>query len=134
MLHHATFTEDPDVRTAIEAFRPTVLQIRAHSAKLAGLREGSVERRAEQGLVDDLVADMQTRVDRIGLTLDELFRLINEDLRLIPLSVDHRPIGAHLRTLEAEAIRAASAERRAHEALTGAQERVARATAARISA
>lgn len=127
-------TDDPDLNQAIDAFRPAVLTIRVHSARLVGLAEGGSARAAEQAAIDSLVADMKGRADRLGITLDELFRHINDDLRLSPPPADHRPTGAHLRVLQAEAIRAGAAERLAHEAVTAAQHRLSLAIAARLDA
>lgn len=131
---HTPIIPDPDITVAVEAFRPAVIEIRARSVKLVGLREGSAERRVEQAAIDSLADDMRCRAERIGITLDELFRIINEDLRLNPPEQAHRPTGAHLRVIEAEVIRATAAERRAHEVLSIAQDRVRRATAERIAA
>ncbi len=133
-MYQAPIQEDPDIREAVTVFRPTVLEIRARSARLVGLREGGESRTVEQAAIDDLVAIMQLRADRLNLALDDLFRLVNDHLRVSPPPRDCRPTGPHLRILEAEAIRAGSAERRAHEGVTAAQQRLEEATAARVAA
>ena len=134
-MFHTPITEDPDVRAAVEAFRDHVLRIRAHSATLIDLpARRTVERAAEQAAIEELVADLQTRADRLAISLDDLFRFINDDLRATPPAADHRPTGHHLRVLEAEAIRAGASERRAHDEVTRAQDQLRNAIAARLAA
>lgn len=130
---HQPIKHDPDVTAAVADFRDTVIAIRGHSLRLFDLPEGSEERAAEQERVDDLVAGMQARCDRVGITLDDLFRLINLDLRRTGGSAS-RPTGAFLYVLQETAVDARAAEAEALSALAAAETRAAAATADRLAA
>lgn len=132
MQSAVTYT-DPDVAAAVADFRDTVIAIRDHSLKLFYLSADSPERADQQAVVDDLVGTMQARCDRSGITLDELFRLINRDLALGGGAAS-RPTGEFLLALTREAAHAHNAEAVAHYELTAAQERVKQATQARLAA
>ena len=130
---HQPIEIDPEVVAAVADFRDTVVAIREHSLRLFYLPEGSVERAAEQERVDDLVASMQARCDRIDATLDDLFRLVNLDL-LHRGGAASRPTGEFLHTLTRAATDARNAEAAAHQALSAAQEQVRSATDERLAA
>jgi len=130
---HQPIKQDPEVAAAVADFRDTVIAIRGHSLRLFYLPESSVERAAEQDRVDDLVAGMQARCDRIDLTLDELFRLVNLDLHHSGGAAS-RPTGEFLHALTRGATDAHNVEAAAHEALSAAQAQVQAATAARLAA
>jgi len=132
-LQSALTHDDPDVAAAVADFRDTVIAIRDHSLKLFYLPEGSAERSEEQAVVDDLVGEMAARCDRSGITLDELFRLINADLARSGGAAS-RPTGEYLHALTREATRAHDAEAVAHVELTVAQQRVKIATDERLAA
>lgn len=132
-MQSAPIHDDPDVAAAVADFRDTVIAIRGHSLKLFYLPEGSIERSEEQAVVDDLVGEMAARCERSGITLDELFRLINADLA-ISGGAASRPTGEFLFALTREAARAHNAEAAAHVDLTAAQQRVKIATEERLAA
>ncbi|WP_230770614.1 hypothetical protein [Sphingomonas sp. Leaf4] len=71
---------DGDVRAAIVEFTPTVIRIRELSAQHFALVDGS-DRQAVEEEIASLTADVATRAGRLALTLDDLFRLINAELR-----------------------------------------------------
>jgi hypothetical protein len=109
-VFHQPITEDPRATAAVSDFRESVIEIRQRSARWFGLADGSDERAAEQAAIDDLVGAMQARCDRIDLTLDELFVLINADLDSSRADVA-KPRGDFARSLLDEATRAHAAER-----------------------
>lgn len=133
---HQPITEDPDVADAVAMFRPVVMDIRARSAAMFELPADSAECAAAADVVTDLVAGMSLRADRLGITLDELFRLVNDDLAARPPARGHAfaPAGAYLRAMLDENTRAHAAEGRAHKELTAAQARLQVATNERLSA
>jgi hypothetical protein len=129
-------TEDPDVADAVATFRPVVMDIRVRSAAMFALPAESADRAAVADVVTDLVAGMALRAERLGITLDDLFRLVNWDLAARPPAQGHAhaPTGAYLRELLDENTRAHAAEGRAHKELTAAQGRLRVATAERLAA
>lgn len=126
-------TEDPDVAEAIEAFRPAVVEIRARSARLIAPQVTADQRDAEQAAIDDLVADVGTRAERLGIAIDELFRLINADLAGRD-GDPSRPHGVLLQELLAENGRAYAAERLAWREVEAARARLEAAIGARLAA
>jgi hypothetical protein len=124
---------DPDVTAAVADFRDTVIAIRGHSLRLFYLPEGSVERSDEQAVVDDLVGEMSARCERLGITVDDLFRFINADLATSGGTAS-RPTGEYLHALTREATRAHEAEAAAYADVTAALERVKTATNERLAA
>lgn len=133
MLHHQLFTEDPDVRDAIDAFRGAVLEIRQASAAAFVLPAGDARRAAAQELIDDRIGTMQARCDRIDITLDYLFALINQDLAARPDGAS-RPEGEHLRALVDENTRAHAAEHQIHRELEKLQGNLRVAVRERLAA
>jgi len=109
---HPTFEEDPAVSAAVADFRNDVIEIRRRSAALFELTNPDA-RVAEQAAIDDLVGTMAARCDRLDITLDELFQLINDQLRATPGGNPHRPLGDYERVLLDENTRAHAAERNA---------------------
>lgn len=97
--------DDADVRAAVAHFTPAVVRIRELSALHFHL---TVERdRAEtQEQIDSLVADIATRAERLSLSVDDLFRLINAELKTRKAGVQ-APYGDYLRHLLDEATAAA---------------------------
>lgn len=130
---HQPIIKDPEVTAAVVDFRDTVIAIRSHSLAAFYAQADSQERRAAQEAIDQAVADMQSRCDRVGVTLDELFALINLDLRRTGGAAS-RPTGEFLHALTRGATDAYNAEREAHLALSRAQVELRAATDARIAA
>jgi hypothetical protein len=97
---------------AITDFRNHVIEIRRRSTALFDLTDADA-RAAEQAVIDDLAGEMAARCDRLDITLDDLFRLINEQLRTTPGGDPHRPSGDYERALLDENTRAHGAERQA---------------------
>jgi hypothetical protein len=133
---HQPITEDPDVADAVATFRPVVMDIRARSAAMFALPTDSAERADVGDVITDLVAGMALRAERLDITLDDLFRLVNEDLAARPPARGHAfaPHGAYLRELLDENTRAHAAEARARKELTAAEARLKVATDERLTA
>lgn len=132
-MFHQPITEDPRATAAVSDFRESVIEIRQRSARWFGLAEGSDERAAEQAAIDDLVGDMQARCDRIELTLDELFALINADLNSSRANVA-KPLGDYERSLLDEATRAHAAERQIEREIARYERLLITAVDARLAA
>lgn len=111
MLHPA-IEEDTAVSAAVADFRNDVIEIRRRSVALFGLANPDA-RVAEQAVIDDLVGAMAARCDRLDITLDDLFQLINDQLRAAPGGTPHRPLGDYERALLDENTRAHAHERNA---------------------
>ncbi len=109
---HPIIEQDAAVSAAVADFRNDVIEIRRRSAALFDLTDADA-RAAEQAVIDDLVGAMAARCDRHDITLDDLFRLINEQLRATPGGTPHRPLGEYERALLDENTRAHAAERNA---------------------
>lgn len=132
---HQRIEEDPDVRVAIKDFRPTVVDIRHLSAQLITLRAGGPEHQAASAAVQDLVSGMELRAERLGLTLDDLFRYVNDDLAASPPPAGAlKPQGQLLRDLLDENTAAYAEEHRLYRERTALDVRIAAATDRRIAA
>lgn len=97
--------DDADVRAAVAHFTPSVVRIRELSAMLFALPNAR-DRAAVGEEIDSLVADIATRAERLSLTVDDLFRLINAELATSKADVK-APHGDYLRHLCDEATQAA---------------------------
>lgn len=91
--------QDPRVAAAVADFRGAVVEVRRLSAQLFPLPTSSPHREPLQEAIDDLTGGMQARADTVGITLDELFALINADLRTQRSGHTHAPQGDYLRAL-----------------------------------
>lgn len=125
--------EDPRVAAAVADFRATVIEIRHQSAKVFPLPPRSTERIAIEAFIDDLVGGMQARADVVGITLDDLFRLINADLAT-NRGVTHKPHGDHLRAITDENTSAYADEARLHREIDRLQKLMPAAIDRRIAA
>jgi len=108
---------DPRVATAVVDFRARVIEVRDLSAQLFALPVADPKRPALQEAIDDRVGGMQARADTVGITLDELFRLINLDLAGRRTGNTQAPHGDHLRALCDENTAAHADERTIHREL-----------------
>jgi hypothetical protein len=135
-LLYQPITEDPDVADAVELFRPTVIEIRVRSAELFSLGDTSPHRDDVRGQIEDLVATMALRCERLDITLDDLFRMVNADLAARPpvQGHAHKPIGEYERALVDENTRAHAAERAANAEVMSAQQRLKAAVDSRVEA
>jgi len=135
VLHQPlTIAEDPDVRQAVDDFTPNVIEIRRLSL-LAAHHAGSPGRAAEiRSEIEERVADMELRADRLSISLDDLFRLINDALREQRGIDSYKPAGDFLRGLVAENERAYAEEARLHRERAAIDRRIRVATEARIAA
>lgn len=133
---HQPITEDPDVATAVEDFRSVVIEIRIRSNELFRLADDSPHRDLIRSQIEDRVADMTSRCERLAITIDDLFRLVNADLAARPPAQGHahKPIGEFERHLLDENTRAHAAERQLQRELTALQGRIGDAADARIAA
>lgn len=104
---------DARIASAVEDFRAAVIEIRGLSAGAFTLAAGSPDHRTALERIDDLVGGMQARADVVGITIDELFRLINADLAS-NRGITHKPHGAHLRAIVDENTSAYADEARIH--------------------
>lgn len=125
--------EDPRITAAVADFRGAVIDIRRLSAELFTTADGTTKRSVLQAHVDDLVGGMQARADMVGLTLDELFRLINADLATNN-GITHKPHGDHLRALVDENTSAYADEARLNQEITRLQSMLPGAADRRIAA
>jgi hypothetical protein len=124
---------DDRVAAAVKDFRQTVLEIRTLSARMFPLPEASPQREALQEQLDDLVGGMQARADTVGISIDELFQLINADIAASRISQDHRPHGDYLRALVDENTGAYAAEATIHRQITRLQALVPAAVDRRLA-
>lgn len=97
--------DDADVRAAVAHFTPTVIRIRELSTTLFHLKSERFRTEVTDE-IDSLVADVATRAERLSLTVDDLFRLINAELATSKADVK-APHGDYLRHLCDEATQAA---------------------------
>lgn len=125
--------EDTRVEAAVSDFRGTVIEVRRLSAALFALADDSADRLIARERIDDLVGGMQARADMVGLTLDQLFRLINADLAT-NRGITHKPHGDHLRALVDENTSAYADEARLHHEITRLQAMLPGAADRRIAA
>lgn len=125
---------DPRVAAAIVDFRTAVIELRQLSAQLFELPVDSAKREAVQEAIDDRVGGMQARADTVGITLDELFRLINLDLAGQRTGNTHNPHGDHLRALCDENTAAHADERTIHRELERLKSLLPGATNRRMAA
>lgn len=131
---HQPIVEDPDVANAVREFRGPVIEIRAASAALAGGKLPQDQADALRATIDDHVDAMTVRCDRLAITIDDLFRRVNDDLRRDPVPNDHRPHGDHLQQLLDEVNRAYAVERTTHRQISRLQAQLPALTSARIAA
>jgi signal transduction histidine kinase len=126
---------DPRVDAAVEDFRAAVIDLRRLSAALFELPAGSSHRPPLKEQIDDLIGGMQARCDMLGIDLDQLFQLINDDLAARRGGGnDHRPHGDHLRALVDEVNGAYADEATIHRNITRLQDLLPGAAARRIAA
>lgn len=126
--------EDSDLRDAIAAFSPVVVRIRQLSASHFALVGAKVrERAALEDEIQGLIADIGSRAERLGYTLDDLLQLINADLAA---SKKHTfaPTGDYARYLADENCRAVAQERQIIREIGNLKNNLAAATQARIAA
>ncbi|MBW6524453.1 hypothetical protein KZ810_13170 [Sphingomonas sp. RHCKR47] len=126
--------EDPRIAAAVADFRGAVIDIRRLSAELFTTGEGTTKRSVLQAHIDDLVGGMQARADMVGLTLDQLFALINAELKRKRVGNDHQPHGDHLRAITDENTSAYADEARLHREIDRLQKMVPAAIDRRIAA
>ena len=125
---------DPDVVAAVETYTPAVIEIRTRSARLVHPFITADQRTAEQSAIDGLVADMTSRAERIGITVDQLFAEINAELAGRRDGDPSRPHGPLLEALLEEVGAAHGAEARLHREITSLQAQLPRAVGRRIAA
>lgn len=130
---HTPITEDPRATAAVADFTATVVEIRQRSARWFAAPADSDARAEEQTAIDDLVGAMQARCDRIDLSLDALFALINAELVGRRDNVA-RPHGDYLFSLVEENNRAYAAERQLKAEVSRYQALLEQAAAARVAA
>lgn len=139
MQQQALFAEAPadddvDLRDAIAAFSPVVVRIRQLSASHFALAEAKVrERTALEDEIQGLVADVTCRADRLSISVDEMFRLINADLTASRKDTA-APSGDYARHLADENCRAYAQERQIERQIGVLQRNLETATASRIAA
>jgi hypothetical protein len=135
VLHQPlAIVEDPDVRQAVTDFTPNVVEIRRLSLLLAQSRAGGALAEGIRSEIEEQVSDMQLRADRLDITIDDLFRLINDALRDQRAIDSHKPAGDFLRALVAENERAYAEEAQLHRERTALDRRIRAATDARLAA
>lgn len=125
---------DPRIKAAIVDFRAAVVEVRQLSADLFPLPLTSPRRAALQEAIDDHVGGMQARADTVGITLDELLRLINADLAGQRVGNTHPPHGEYLRALCDENTGAHAAEATIHREIVRLQQLLPAATDRRLAA
>lgn len=134
LFAEAPADEDIDLRDAIVAFSPVVVRIRQLSANHFGLPEAKVrERAAIEDEIQGLVADIASRAERLGSTVDELLQLINADLAASKGNT-FAPTGDYARYLADENCRAHAQERQIEREIGNMQRNLITATAARLAA
>ena len=128
--------EDQDLRNLIDNSRDLVLQVRVDSAALFGLGTADPARVEIQDRINDAGAVLQGRADAHGITLDQLFLIVNANLRASPPDGgrDRRPEGDYLRALIDEVNRAYAREARIHHEIRRWQEQLPGAIEGRIAA
>ncbi len=125
--------EDPRTKAAVSDFRETVIEIRRLSAAVFALAAGSADHQTARERIDDLVGGMQARADVVGITLDDLFRLINADLAT-DRGMTHKPHGDHLRAIIDENTSAYADEARVEREIARLQKLLTAAVDRRIAA
>ncbi|WP_294355835.1 hypothetical protein [uncultured Sphingomonas sp.] len=125
--------EDARVKAAVSDFRGAVIDIRRLSAALFALDDNSADHLIARERIDDLTGGMQARADMVGLTLDQLFSLINADLAT-NRGITHKPHGDHLRALVDENTSAYADEARLNQEITRLQSMLPGAVDRRIAA
>lgn len=125
---------DPRVAAAIVDFRAAVVEVRRLSAAVFALANDSSDHQIARERIDDLVGGMQARADTVGITIDELFRLINADLAGQRNGNTHRPHGDHLRALVDENTAAHADERTIHREMARLRSLLPIATDRRLAA
>ena len=129
-----TADDDVDLRDAIATFSPVVVRIRQLSASHFELSKTKVrERAAIEEEVQGLVADIASRAERLGTSLDEMFRLINASLAATRKDTA-APTGDYARHLADENCRAYAQERQIERQIGDLQRNLETATASRIAA
>lgn len=126
--------EDPDVADSVKQFRPTVLEIRQRSAALIKLNPDGNHYKSAKSVIDDLVSTMALRCRRLGITVDTLMMLVNDDLDATARRGRAAPAGPTVRTLMARVTSAQAEEVQAKADLAAAKLKVDAAAAARIAA
>lgn len=126
--------EDPRVTAAVADFRNTVVEIRRLSAAMFALDAASDKRPPLQEQIDDHVGGMQARADKVGLSLDQLFQLINTELKRKRVGQDHQPHGDHLRAINDENTSAYADEKRLTDEIARLQKLLPAAIDRRIAA
>lgn len=125
--------DDPRLAVAVSDFRHDVIEIRRLSAAVFALAAGSSDHQMAQERIDDLVGGMKARADMIGITIDELFRLINADLAT-DRGMTHKPHGDYLRAIVDENTSAYADETRIHREIERLQKLLPAATERRLAA
>lgn len=134
LFAEASPDEDMDLRDAIAAFSPVVVRIRQLSACHFALAEAKVrERAALEDEIQGLVADIACRAERLDISIDEMFRLINADLTASRKDTA-APTGDYARHLADENCRAHAQERQIIRQLDILKSNLLTATYARIAA
>ncbi|WP_267433817.1 hypothetical protein [Sphingomonas sp. GM_Shp_1] len=134
LFAEAAADEDTDLRDAIAAFSPVVVRIRQLSASHFALPETKVrERAALEDEIQSLLADIGSRAERLGTTVDELLRLINADLAASKANT-FAPTGEFARHLADENCRAVAQERQVQREVGNLQKILATAVEARVAA
>lgn len=134
LFAEASPDEDMDLRDAVSAFSPVVVRIRQLSASHFALAPDKVrERAAVEEEIQGLVADIASRAERLGTTLDDMFRLINASLAATRKDTA-APTGEYARYLADENCRAYAQERQIERQIGVLQRNLETATASRIAA
>jgi hypothetical protein len=126
--------EDPDVAESVKQFRPTVLEIRQRSAALVKLGPDSKHYAPAKAMIDELVSIMALRCRRLGITIDTLMMLVNDDLDATARRGRPAPAGPTVRTLMARVNAAQADEAQAKQDLEAAKTKVETSAAARVAA
>jgi hypothetical protein len=126
--------EDPDVADSVKQFRPTVLEIRQRSAALVKLPPDSRHYKPAKGMIDELVSLMALRCRRLGITVDTLMMLVNDDLDATARRGRAAPAGPTVRTLMARVNAAQAEEAQAKQDLEVAKAKVGACEVARVAA
>ncbi len=131
---HSPVIEDPDVRQAVEDFRPVIAQVRQLSAEAIELRADSPTRRSIESDVQRLMSDVGLRASRLQLSTDALVALINDDLDSRARRGRPAPTRVTTRTLMRDLVQAKAREETARLELSAANIEMKAATAARVAA
>lgn len=124
---------DTRITAAVSDFGATVIEVRRLSAAVFALADGSADHQIARERIDDLVGGMQARADVVGITLDDLFCLINADLAT-NRGVTYKPHGDHLRAITDENTSAYADEARLHREIERLQKLMPAAIDRRIAA